>query len=296
MHWPTVGGGLGTFGAVLAVDLLEPLTYGFFRSGLVVATGAGALCGLVGVFVVLRGMSYLGHGLSHAVFGGAAVSAVMGVSYFLGAGLWGLLSALLIGRITRRHPVGADAAIGLVTTASFAAGLAIQARAGAAAASIESVLFGNVLGVETGDVVAVVAVGAAVTAVVLALARRLAFVTFDADVASVSGLPTARLDALLMVALSATILVTIRVVGVLLISGLLVLPTVAARAMTNRFGRLLWLSPALGAAMGAVGMYASWFADVPSGAAIVLVGSAIVALAFAVPSARRGRLAADAHA
>lgn len=281
---------------MIGVDLLEPMQFEFFRSGLLVATVAGALCGLVGVFVVLRGMSYLGHGLSHAVFGGAALSAVMGVSYFVGAGLWGLLAALLIGRVTRRHPVGADAAIGVVTTASFAAGLAIQARSGSAAASIETVLFGNVLGVFAGDVVAVVIVGAIVTATILVFARRLAFVTFDADVAAVSGLPTARLDAILMLALSATILVTIRVVGVLLISGLLVLPPVAARAMANRFGRLLWLSPTLGAGMGAVGMYLSWFLDVPSGAAIVLVGSAVVAVAFAVPGLRRGQLAADAHA
>jgi len=280
----------------VAVDLLEPLRFGFFRSGLVVATVAGGLCGLIGVFVVLRGMSYLGHGLSHAVFGGAAVSAVMGISYFVGAGLWGLLSALLIGRVTRRHPVGADAAIGLVTTASFAAGLAIQARAGTASTSIDAVLFGNVLGVFAGDVLAVVVVGAAVVATVVALSRRLAFVTFDADVAAVAGVPTALLDAVLMVLLSATILVTIRVVGVLLISGLIVLPAVAARALTDRFGRLLWLSPAFGAAMGATGMYASWFLDVPSGASIVLVGSAAVALAFAIaPRWRRGNLAADSH-
>ena len=280
----------------VAVDLLEPLRFGFFRSGLVVATVAGGLCGLIGVFVVLRGMSYLGHGLSHAVFGGAAVSAVMGISYFVGAGLWGLLSALLIGRVTRRHPVGADAAIGLVTTASFAAGLAIQARAGAASTSIDAVLFGNVLGVFAGDVLAVVLVGAAVVATVVLLSRRLAFVTFDADVAAVAGVPTARLDAVLMVLLSATILVTIRVVGVLLISGLIVLPAVAARALTDRFGRLLWLSPAFGAAMGATGMYASWFLDVPSGASIVLVGSAAVALAFAIaPRWRRAHLAVDSH-
>ena len=97
-----------------------------------------------------------------------------------------------------------------------------------------------------------------------------------------------------MVVLSATILVTIRVVGVLLISGLIVLPAVAARALTDRFGRLLWLSPALGAAMAATGMYASWFADMPSGASIVLVGSAVVAVAFAVPA--RPRSAGDRRA
>ncbi|MBA3604557.1 MAG: metal ABC transporter permease [Acidimicrobiia bacterium] len=276
-----------------AVDLLEPLQFAFFRNGLVVATVAGALCGLVGVFVVLRGMSYLGHGLSHAVFGGAALSAVLGISYFVGAGLWGLLSALLIGRVARRRPVGADAAIGVVTTASFAIGLAIQARAGTAARSIDAVLFGNVLGVFAGDIVAVLAVGVVVVVTVTVLVRRLLFVTFDPEVAAVSGIAPAHVDAVLMLLLSATILVTIRVVGVLLIAGLLVLPAVAARGMTDRFGRLVWLSPLLGALMGAVGMYASWFADVPSGAAIVLVGTVVVAAAFVGPARRRPAL--DVH-
>ena len=160
-----------------------------------VATVAGGLCGLIGVFVVLRGMSYLGHGLSHAVFGGAAASAVMGVSFFVGAGLWGLH----LGAADRSHrppsPGRGRRRDRLVTTASFAAGLAIQARAGTASTSIDAVLFGNVLGVFAGDVVAVVVVGAAVVRRWWLLSRRLAFVTFDAEVAAVTGVPTVRLDA-----------------------------------------------------------------------------------------------------
>ena len=107
---------------MLGFDPWEPFRYGFFERGLVVAAITGALCGLVGVYVVLRSMSYIGHGLSHAVFGGAAISAVMGTSYFLGAGLWGVLAGLIIGRVSSRSTVGADAAIGVVTTASFAIG------------------------------------------------------------------------------------------------------------------------------------------------------------------------------
>ncbi|MFM8854582.1 MAG: metal ABC transporter permease, partial [Acidimicrobiaceae bacterium] len=107
------------------------------RNGLIVATIAGALCGLLGVFVILRGMSYIGHGLSHAVFGGAAASAVMKINYFLGAGIWGVVSGLLIARVARRRVIGADAAIGVVTTASFALGLALMNRYGQASKSIE---------------------------------------------------------------------------------------------------------------------------------------------------------------
>ena len=125
---------------IFAVDLLKPFTYEFFRNGLLIATLAGALCGLIGVFVVLRGMSYIGHGLSHAVFGGAALAAVLNLSYFLGAGLWGLASGLMIGRVARKRIIGADAAIGVITTASFAMGLALQARFGQAKQSIDAVL------------------------------------------------------------------------------------------------------------------------------------------------------------
>jgi len=106
-------------------SLVEPFSFGFFRHGIIVATLAGGLCGLVGIYVVLRGMSYIGHGLSHAIFGGAAASAVIHVNFYLGAGLWGLGSALMIGRVTRRRIIGSDAAIGVITTASFALGLVL---------------------------------------------------------------------------------------------------------------------------------------------------------------------------
>ena len=98
--------------------LLRPYDFEFFRNGVIVATIAGALCGLIGVFVVLKGMSYIGHGLSHAIFGGYAASALLGVNFILGAGTWGIASALMIGGVTRRKLIGADAAIGVITTAS----------------------------------------------------------------------------------------------------------------------------------------------------------------------------------
>lgn len=283
---------------ILAVDLIEPFTFGFFRNGLVIATLAGALCGLIGVFVVLRGMSYIGHGLSHAVFGGAALAAVLNLNYFIGAGLWGVLSGVMIGRVSRKRIIGADAAIGVITTASFAMGLALQARFGQARRSIDAVLFGNVLGVFTRDIAAVAAVGAASVVVVTVLYRKLLFATFDPEVAGVSGVNVPAMEAVLMVLLSATILVTVRVIGVLLISALLVLPATSARLVTNSFGRMLWLSSVIGAVFGCVGMYASWYADVPSGAVIILVGTAVFAVLYMGAGVRRrARVAGmDQHA
>jgi manganese/iron transport system permease protein/iron/zinc/copper transport system permease protein len=281
---------------IVAVDLLEPFSYEFFRNGLIIATLAGALCGLIGVFVVLRGMSYIGHGLSHAVFGGAALAAVLNLNYFIGAGFWGLASGLMIGRVSRKRIIGADAAIGVITTASFAMGLALQARFGQAKRSIDAVLFGNVLGVFTSDILAVAGVGILSVVVIVGLYRKLLFATFDPEVAGVSGVSVPAMEAVLMVLLSATILVTVRVIGVLLISALLVLPAVTARLLTNSFGRMLWLSPVLGAIFGGVGMYISWYADVPSGAVIILAGTLVFIAAYsAVGVRRRTQLAGISH-
>lgn len=281
---------------IVAVDLLKPFSYEFFRNGLIIATLAGALCGLIGVFVVLRGMSYIGHGLSHAVFGGAALAAVLNLNYFIGAGFWGLASGLMIGRVSRKRIIGADAAIGVITTASFAMGLALQARFGQAKRSIDAVLFGNVLGVFTSDILAVAGVGILSALVIVGLYRKLLFATFDPEVAGVSGVSVPAMEAVLMVLLSATILVTVRVIGVLLISALLVLPAVTARLLTNSFGRMLWLSPVLGAVFGGVGMYISWYADVPSGAVIILAGTLVFIAAYsAVGVRRRSQLAGINH-
>lgn len=283
-------------GVLLAFDATEPFQYEFFRNGLVIAALAGALCGLIGVFVVLRNMSYIGHGLSHAVFGGAALAAVLEFNYFIGAGIWGLLSGLMIGRVSRRRIIGADAAIGVVTTASFALGLALQARYGQAARSIDAVLFGNVLGVFPSDIAAVAGVAVASVVVVVVLYRRLLFSTFDPEVAGVSGVNVPAMEAMLMLLLSATILVTVRVIGVLLISALLVLPAATSRMLTNSFGRMLWLSPVLGSVFGVVGMYASWYADVPSGAVIILSGTAAFAVVYGMVGARgRRRMAHLGH-
>ena len=283
---------------MIAFDPFEPFAYGFFERGLAVAVVTGALCGLVGVHVVLRSMSYIGHGLSHAVFGGAAVSAVLGWSYFVGAGLWGVLAALVIGRVSSRRTVGADAAIGVVTTASFAIGLAIQSRSGEVSRTLEAVLFGNVLGVFDRDLVAASVVAIAVSAFVVGYRRELTFLTFDREVALVTGVPVARLDAVFMVALSATVLVSARVIGALLISAMLVLPAATARLVTTSIGTMLWLSPLLGGVCGAVGMYVSWYADVPSGAVITLIGTALFAVAWGASDVARRRAveAVDRHA
>ena len=268
-------------------ELLRPFEFEFFRNGLMVATLAGALCGMVGVYVVLKGMSYIGHGLSHAIFGGFAASALLGVNFLLGAGAWGVASALMINGVTRRRVIGSDAAIGVVTTASFALGLALFALFGHRGANFDAALFGSILGVSPRDVLTIAVVSIAAAVVVFFRYRVLLFTTFDPEVAEVSGVNTARADALLMIVLAASILATMQVVGVTLIAATLVIPATVARMLTNSFSRMLWLATLIGALCGFVGMNLSYQLDVQSGPTIVLVGAGLFAVVFAITGRRR---------
>src|SRR4051812_12889254 len=171
-------------------ELLRPFDFEFLRNGLLVATLAGGLCGLIGVYVVLKGMSYIGHGLSHAIFGGFAASSLLGVSFILGAGAWGIASALMINGVTRRRTIRADAAIGVITTASFALGLVLFALFGGVGRGFDAALFGSILGVSGSDVLLVAVVSIAAAALVLLRYRQLMFATFDPEVADASGVRT----------------------------------------------------------------------------------------------------------
>ena len=261
--------------------LLEPFDYAFLRHALVACTIAGALCGLLGVYVTLRSMSYLGHGLSHAIFGGAAACAAVGLNLFVGAGVWGLGSGLAVSRITRRRIIGGDAAIGVVTTASFAFGIALLGLYSRVRRSIDATIFGSVLGVSTTDVWVLVGVTVVAVAVVVACYRPLLFVTFDPEVAAVTGVPVARYDAVLMALMSLAILACMKVLGVTLIAAAIVIPPVVARLLASSFARVLVLSTVIGAAGGLTGMYLSYHLDISSGASIVLTDFAVFAVVFA---------------
>jgi manganese/iron transport system permease protein/iron/zinc/copper transport system permease protein len=274
--------------------LLEPFGYEFFRNGLAVAVIAGALCGMVGVYVVLRGMSYIGHGLSHAIFGGAVASYALGINFYLGAGAWGLVSALLIQRVARRRSIGADAAIGVVTSASFAVGIVIVSVIGTFTRNFEAALFGNVLGVTLADVLVVMAVALASAAAVFLRYRQLLFTTFDPEVAEVSGVSTAHADILLALVLAGTITATMNVLGVTMIAAVLVIPPVTARLLTDSFARMMWISIGVGAFSGFTGVYLSYYLNWSSGASVVLTAAALFVLAFGYSELRGRRIPSTA--
>lgn len=278
--------------------LLEPLGYAFFQKGLVVASLSGALLGLIGVYIVLRGMSYIGHGLSHSIFGGFAAAQLFAAQFYvLGAGLWGIASALAIQAVVKKSRVGADAAIGVITIASFALGVALFAKFGTSGPSFDNALFGSILGISNTQIVGLVVVAVLTAAFVFLRYRALLFSTFDPDVATVSGVNVNRIESALMVVLSLAILATLTVVGVTLVAAMLVIPAVNARMLTDSFGRMLWYSTAIGTVCGFVGMYASYYAGVPSGTMIVLVGATVFVIILAITGGRGLRRSAglDSH-
>jgi len=257
------------------------MEYEFFRHGLLVAMLVGGVCGLMGTVVVLRRMSYIGHGLSHAIFGGAVVSYIIGINFYIGAGLWGFLSALLINATARRRNIGADAAIGIITTASFALGVALISRYRTFTRNFEAALFGNILGVTEQDILVIAVVTIMVTVAAIVFYRYLLFTSFDPDLAAVFGVPSAWIETGFALALAAVIVASMNIVGVTLIAAAIVIPPSTARLLTNSFGTMMWLSTVIGVFCGAVGMFVSFHEDISSGSAIVLLNAGVFALVYA---------------
>jgi ABC-type Mn2+/Zn2+ transport system permease subunit len=254
---------------------LVPFEYEFFRNGFIAAVLIGALCGFIGVYVVLRRMSYIGHGLSHAIFGGAVLSYVVNINFFLGAGLWALLAAYLIHRISHRRWVGADAAIGVITTSSFALGVAIVSPYRSFTRNIEAALFGNILGITPKDLWIVGTISLAVFVALIRMRRQLLFLTFDPEVASAYGIATTRTDLVFVLLLAITVLASTQILGVTLVAAAMVIPPVIGRYLTKRFQTLLIVSPLIGVLCSAVGMYLSFYLDISSAATIVLTSAGL---------------------
>jgi manganese/iron transport system permease protein/iron/zinc/copper transport system permease protein len=232
-------------------------------------------------------MSYIGHGLSHAIFGGAVVSYVLQWNFYIGAGLWGFATALLINMTARKRKIGADAAIGVITTASFAFGVALISRVRRFTRNFEAALFGNILGVTSTDLWVIGAV-CVLTAVALFFAyKQLLFTTFDPEVAPTYGVPTRKIETLFALILAAALIASMQVMGVTLIAAALVIPAVIARLLTDSFAKVLGLATAIGALCGMVGMYLSFYIDVASGATIMLTAAVLFSLVIAATLVRQ---------
>jgi manganese/iron transport system permease protein/iron/zinc/copper transport system permease protein len=224
--------------------------------------------------------------MSHAVFGGAVVGYVAGFNFYLAAGLWGFISALLINQTTRRRQIAADAAIGIITTASFALGVALISRSSSFTRNFDAALFGNLLAVNQSDIWVIAGTLLATALVVFLFYKQLLFLTFDAEVAPIYGVRAGWLDSLFALVLAATIIASIRIMGVTLIAASLVIPPVVARLVTDRFAYMLLLSTCLGATLAFFGLFLSYQLDIASGASIVLLSAAVFAVTILAVSIR----------
>jgi len=273
---------------------LEPFAFEFFRHGLYASLMVGALCGLMGVYIVLRGMSYIGHGLSHAAFGGAVLGYVFNVSFYVGAVAAGFIAALLINRLSAGKKIKSDAAIGIVSTAFFALGVALISRVREFSQSFEAALFGNILGVTEFDLTIIFLIFILTSLSVFFLYKPLLFSTFDEEAAKVFGVRTQWIQTIFSLLLALSIIASMNIVGVTMIAASLVIPASVARLLTDDFGKMLFLSIGIGILMGGGGMYSSYHVDAASGATIVLFGAFIFCVVLAY-NAIRDKLAQHEH-
>lgn len=275
---------------------IEPLQFEFFRNALMAGIMVGALAGLMGVFIVLRGLSYIGHGLSHAAFGGAVIGAMLQINFYVAGFATAGLAALIIQKITDGKRLRADAAIGIVTTALFALGVALIGMDGGFERSFEAALFGNILGVTGMDLGVIAAVTLTCFAAVGWWYRGLLFAAFDEETAAVFGVPVNRLRLLFSLALALAVCAGMNIVGVTMIVAALVVPAASLRMLTNSFHKLILGAPPLGATIAGIGLFGSYHLDTASGATIVLAGTFVFGVCWALRLWRaRNRVHAHLH-
>lgn len=268
-------------------SLLQPFQYEFFVRGMIASLLVGAINGMLGVYIVLRGMSYIGHGLSHAVFGGAVVSHMLGINMYIGSVIWGIASSMIIGEVSRRSRIRADALIGIISTAGFAIGVFLISSTRGFTRNFEALLFGNIIGITDLDLQVVLAASAAVLIFFIFMNRMMLFTIFDRDTARVYGVRTDLVELAFSVLLALVIIASMNAIGVTLVAAAIVAPAISARLLTDNFSRMVILSTVTGALTAFSGMYISFFLDSASGATIVLFGSGVFAAVLLYTMMRR---------
>jgi manganese/iron transport system permease protein len=273
----------------LAGWVAGPLEFDFMRRALVASVLVGALCAVIGAFVVLKGLAFIGDALAHASFAGVAVALVGGRDVYAGGAAAAVFAALAIAFISQRGRVRADTAIGVVFVAMLSFGVLVMSRLRNYSASIFEFLFGNVLGVGPEDLLLIALGGAAIVAVIVLLYKELLFVAFDPAMAAGAGLPVAFYETLLLVLLAVTATLAMRALGIILVAAMLVTPAATAYLFVKRLHQQMLLGAAIAVVASAAGLYLSFYGNFASGATIVLVSVGIFLISLAIaPRARRG--------
>ncbi len=260
--------------------LIAPWEYDFWRRALLVVLMSGLVCGVIGSHVVLRGMAFIGDAVAHSVFPGIAIAFVLGLDLVLGGAVAGVITALLIAVFTQNRRLKEDSVIGIFFAASFGLGIVILSTAPGYGGSLESFLFGSILGISDSDVVSVAVIGAAVLVCTALFNSRFTAATLDREQARAVGLPVFWLDVVLHVMVTLAIVISLQAVGNVLVLALLVTPAAAARLLTDRLGLMMLLAPLIGAGGSVLGLYLSYAFDLAAGGLIVLTLTAVFLLCW----------------
>jgi ABC-type Mn2+/Zn2+ transport system permease subunit len=270
--------------------LTEPFTYEFMQRALAASLIVGVVCSVIGCFVVLRAMAFLGDALAHAILPGVAVAYLLGADLLVGALVAAVAVAVGIGLFSRRGGLKEDTAIGILFAAALALGVVLISTVRSYATDLTHILFGDVLGVTAGDLWVTGLLALIVLAVLLAFFKEFQLASFDPVLAHMLGKRPEALRFAMLILLALTIVVSLQTVGVGLVAAMLVTPAATAFLLTRRLATMMAVAAAIGAAAAVVGLYVSYYLDVASGAAVVLVATAAFLVAY-VAAPRRGLIA-----
>jgi manganese/iron transport system permease protein len=260
--------------------LTDPLAYGFMQRGLLAALMVGAVCAVMGTFVVLKGLAFIGDAVSHAAFPGLVIAYLVGAPLYLGGSIAALATALSIAWVSRRGQLRFDTAVGVLFAGTFAFGVLMFSTIKGYAGDLLGYLLGNVLGITGADLVQLAGLGLLVLGAVLLLRKELLYATFDPQGAKVSGLPVGFLEYLLLGLLGVTIVVSIQAVGIIMVVAMLVTPAATAQLLVTRFSRLVVIAIGVAVVSALAGLYVSFYWNVASGATIVLFETLFFVLAL----------------
>lgn len=269
--------------------LLEPLSYGFMLRALLAAVMTGVICAVVGTYVILQGMAFFGDALAHIILPGIVIAFLLGWPLAVGALIVGILAALGIGALSRRSEIREDTAIGIVFAGSFALGVAMLSTVNTYAVDLAHILFGNVLAVSLQDLWTIFALGVLVLATVFAFYKEFMVISFDPTLAVVLRLPATFLRYLLLVLIAVTIVISLQTVGIALMLAMLITPAATAQLLTRRLWVMMVLAALIGATANIAGLFLSYYVNIASGPAMVLVMTAMFFVVFLI-APERGQL------
>ena len=260
--------------------LIDPLEFPFMQRAFLAAGFAAVVCALVGTFVVLKGLAFMGDAVAHSSLAGMSVAYFLGGNIFWGALGWAVPASLLITFISRKANLRLDASIGIIFASGFALGIILMSRVTGYAADLFGLLFGNVLGISWAEVALIGGIAAAVSLVIAAFYKELLFTSYDATMSAASGIPVRFMQYLLPVLVGVTTVASLKAVGIVLVLALLVTPSATAMLLARRMPSIMAYSVAVGLIATVLGLYLSFYADLPSGPSIVLVATGLFLLAL----------------